>query len=48
MEEFDYGGVADFIGQNWLRFVHFMEERGATEDDCENIIRALERMAGIS
>ena len=46
MNDFEYGAVADFLGENWADFVSFMEERDTDEAGCEDIASKLDKLAG--
>lgn len=46
MDEFDYGLVADFLGQNWAAFLDFADQSDVDELACEDLLRALETEAG--
>lgn len=35
MDEFQQQQLAEFLGENWARFVNFMEERCASEGEAE-------------
>lgn len=48
MDDIDYAALADFISQHWEQFLDFMDERDVDELCCEDLVRALEKKAGMS
>lgn len=46
MDEFEYGCLTDFIGENWAKFLAFMEERGIDEAQCDDLSNKLDGLAG--
>lgn len=46
MEEYEYGYLSDFIGENWVNFVKFMEERDTDKAECEELVNKLDQLAG--
>ncbi|WP_306603887.1 hypothetical protein [Azonexus sp.] len=46
MDQFELGVLADFLGENWLAFVAFAEERDLDETQCEELSNKLDREAG--
>ncbi len=45
LEQFDYGVINDFIGQNWAVFISFCEEREMDEAACDDLANKLEALA---